>query len=227
MREISLDTETTGLDPFTGHRVIEIGCVEMYDRIRTGKTFQAYINPQRDVPEEAFRVHGISNAFLADKPVFANIAKEWLEFIGDSRLVIHNAQFDMKFLNFELELLDLPTIPLDRATDTIAIARRKYPGAPAKLDALCKRFNIDLSARTYHGALLDAELLADVYLELMGGRQGAMQLTSESSQSSNETLHAAPKQIIPARSFPPSAEELDIHEEFIKSIKNPLWKTVA
>lgn len=227
MREIALDTETTGLDPLSGHRVIEIGCVEMNDRIRTGKTFQAYINPERDVPEEAFRIHGLSNAFLADKPVFAAVAQEWLEFIGDSRLVIHNAQFDLKFLNFELELLNLPHIPYDRATDTIGIARRKFPGAPAKLDALCKRYNIDLSARTKHGALLDAELLADVYLELMGGRQATMALATESGLSGIGTKTAAAAQVIPARAFPPSAEELAAHEEFMQLIKNPLWKSLA
>lgn len=230
MREIALDTETTGLDPLTGDRVVEIGCVEMYDRIRTGKTFQAYINPQRDMPEEAFRVHGISNEFLKDKPVFAAIAKDWLEFIGDSRLVIHNAQFDLKFLNHELKLLGLPSIPADRATDTIQIARRKFPGAPAKLDALCKRFNIDLSARTKHGALLDSELLADVYLELMGGRQEAMLLQAEpvnASASSAQVEAGVETLSIPRREFPPTPEELAAHEEFLKKIKNPLWKVVA
>ncbi|HEU5046433.1 MAG TPA: DNA polymerase III subunit epsilon [Rickettsiales bacterium] len=230
MREIALDTETTGLDPLTGHRVIEIGCVEMFDRIRTGKTFQAYINPERDMPEEAFRVHGISLEFLKDKPVFAKVAQEWLDFIGDSRLVIHNAQFDLKFLNYELGLLKLPSISMDRATDTINIARRKFPGAPAKLDALCKRFNIDLSARTKHGALLDAELLADVYLELMGGRQEAMLLQAEPANASlSSVLVETVTEIITIvkREFPPSEDELAAHEEFLKKIKNPLWKVVA
>jgi len=224
MREIALDTETTGLDPFAGHRVIEIGCVEMYDRIRTGNSYQAYINPERDVPEEAFRVHGISNTFLADKPVFAKIAKEWLEFIGDSRLVIHNASFDLKFLNYELSLLKLPPIALDHATDTMIIARRKFPGAPAKLDALCRRYDIDLSARTKHGALLDAELLADVYLELMGGRQASLLPTNEEKSAvefaKNDKII---KPLIPARSFPVDAEELELHNRFVKKLKNPLW----
>lgn len=226
MREIALDTETTGLDPVAGHRVIEVGCVEMFDRVRTGKSFQAYINPERDVPEEAFRVHGISNAFLADKPVFATIANDLLEFIGDSRLVIHNAQFDIKFLNFEFGLLKLAPIPLERATDTISIARRKFPGSPAKLDALCRRFNIDLSARTKHGALLDAELLADVYLELMGGRQEALLLTA-APVSAIEDVQYASVQIGAERSFPPSEKELAAHAEFLNKIKNPIWKTVA
>lgn len=227
MREIALDTETTGLDPATGHRVIEIGCVEMIGRIRTGKTFQAYINPERDVPEEAFRVHGLSNAFLADKPLFSAVVREWLEFIGDSPLVIHNAQFDLKFLNYELALLELPAIPFERATDTISIARRKFPGSPAKLDALCKRFNIDLSARTKHGALLDAELLADVYLELMGGRQEALLLSNEPAAAVNTDMMVSPVICIPARAFPPTEEELAAHEEFLKKIKNPIWKRVA
>lgn len=226
MREIALDTETTGLDPLAGHRIIEIGCVEMIDRIRTGKSYQAYINPERDVPEEAFHIHGLSNAFLADKPLFSAIAKDLLEFIGDSRLVIHNAQFDMKFINYELELLELPAISMERVTDTITIARRKFPGAPAKLDALCKRFNIDLSARVKHGALLDSELLADVYLELMGGRQEAMLLSTAPTEAKSE-VQAADAKIIPLRSFPPTGEELAAHEEFLQQINNPLWKTFA
>lgn len=228
MREIALDTETTGLDPFAGHRIIEIGCVEMYDRIRTGNTFQAYINPEREMPEEAFRVHGISSKFLADKPVFSDIVRDWLEFIGDSRLVIHNAQFDLKFLNYELSQLNFEPIQAERATDTIIIARRKFPGAPAKLDALCKRFNIDLSARTKHGALLDAELLADVYLELMGGRQEVMSLgvTQEIAVSSSH-MQSSGRPIIQSRNFQPTEDEIHAHEEFLKKIKNPLWKIVA
>ena len=224
MREIALDTETTGLDPFAGHKVIEIGCVEMFNRIRTGNSFQAYINPQRDVPEEAFRVHGISNAFLADKPVFAEIAKEFVEFIGDSKLVIHNAQFDLKFINYELNLLNIKPIHNDRAIDTMLIARRKFPGAPAKLDALCKRFNIDLSARTKHGALLDSELLADVYLELMGGRQETLSFEEEKSTAKIEVQKVA-KPIITARSFPASEVEIAAHQAFLKKVKNPIWET--
>lgn len=227
MREIALDTETTGFEPAEGHRIVEIGCVEMISRIRTGKTFQAYINPERDMPEEAFKVHGLSNAFLLDKPKFAEIVDDLLAFIGDDRLVIHNAQFDIKFLNAEFDKLKLPHIPLERATDTISIARKKFPGSPAKLDALCKRFNIDLSARTMHGALLDSELLADVYLELMGGRQESMLLNAALSQNNTLEAQIAEGKFIPSRSFPPTEEELAAHEEFLKKVKNPIWKTVA
>jgi len=222
MREIALDTETTGFDPATGHRIVEIGCVEMHARVRTGKTFQAYLNPERDMPEEAFNVHGLSSNFLADKPLFAQVADKLLEFIGEDPLVIHNAQFDMKFLNAELTKIGFPAIPFERAVDTVGIARRKFPGAPAKLDALCKRFNIDLSARTKHGALLDAELLADVYLELMGGRQEIMQLAPEEAEMFIATsLASGPVRI--ARAFPATAEELEAHALFLKTIKNPIW----
>jgi DNA polymerase III subunit epsilon len=165
MREIALDTETTGLDPSSGHRVVEIGCVELMGHVRTGNHFHTYLNPERDMPREAENIHGLSSTFLADKPLFKTIARAFLEFIGDDPLIIHNAAFDLKFLNAELNALDLPLIEFARATDTVLIARRMFPGSPANLDALCKRFNIDTSARTKHGALLDAELLADVYLE--------------------------------------------------------------
>src|SRR5665213_374034 len=220
MREIALDTETTGLDPATGHRIVEVGCVELNHRVRTGKTYQAYLNPERDMPEEAFRVHGLSNAFLADKPLFAQIAGELLAFIGDSPLVIHNAEFDLRFLNSELGSIGLPALAFERAVDTVSIARRKFPGSPAKLDALCKRFGIDTSARTKHGALLDAELLADVYLELMGGRQEAMQLGADAD---TPVLAGGSGVSIVARFFPPSAEELAEHAQFLKQIKNPIW----
>lgn len=221
MREIVLDTETTGLDPASGHRIVEIGCVETRFRVRTGKTFQAYLNPERDMPEGAFAVHGLSNAFLADKPLFTQIAPQLLAFIADSPLIIHNAQFDMGFLNYELEKIGLAPIPFDRAVDTVTLARRKFPGSPAKLDVLCKRFNIDTSARTKHGALLDAELLADVYLELMGGRQEAMQL---STLAVNETLMVTGDTVVrAARQFPPTADELAAHRVFLHKIKNALW----
>lgn len=171
MREIVLDTETTGLDPFDGHRVVEIGGVELENHVPTGRTYHQYINPQRDMPTEAFDVHGLSAQFLADKPVFAAIAGEFLDFVGDATLVIHNAGFDMKFLNAELGWAGQPVLAVGRAIDTLAIARKRFPGAPASLDALCRRFGIDNSARTLHGALLDSEILAEVYLELIGGRQ--------------------------------------------------------
>lgn len=171
MREIVLDTETTGLDPASGDRIVEIGCVELIDHFPTGAEFHAYLNPERDMPAEAEKVHGLSAAFLADKPVFAAVADEFLAFIGDAPLVIHNAGFDMKFLNAELARLGHETLPDARAIDTLAMARIKFPGARVALDELCKRFNIDATGRTKHGALIDADLLAQVYLELLGGRQ--------------------------------------------------------
>ncbi len=171
MREIVLDTETTGFEPDEGDRIVEIGAVELLDHVPTGRTYHQYINPQRSMPQGAFEVHGLGDDFLADKPVFAEIADAFLEFVGDARLVIHNAAFDMKFLNAELGWVNRPLIAADRAIDTLAIARRKFPGSPASLDALCRRFGIDNSARTLHGALLDSEILAEVYLELIGGRQ--------------------------------------------------------
>jgi len=173
MREIVLDTETTGLDPFDtpAHRIVEIGAVELWNQVPTGNTFHQYINPDRDMPAEAFAVHGISEAFLADKPRFSDIAQGFLEFIADAQLIIHNASFDMRFINAELSWLGLTALPEQRAIDTLLIARRRFPGSPASLDALCRRFGIDNSNRTLHGALLDSEILAEVYLELTGGRQ--------------------------------------------------------
>ncbi|QUS36429.1 DNA polymerase III subunit epsilon [Falsirhodobacter algicola] len=178
MREIVLDTETTGLDPFTGDRIVEIGGVELLNHMPTGRTYHQYINPERDVPTEAFDVHGLSEEFLRDKPVFARIGQDFLDFVGDAKLVIHNASFDMKFLNHELSRMGLPQLPNAQAIDTLAIARRRFPGSPASLDALCRRFGIDNSARTKHGALLDSEILAEVYLELIGGRQPDLVLTT-------------------------------------------------
>jgi DNA polymerase-3 subunit epsilon len=171
MREIVMDTETTGLDPAEGHRIVEIGAVELNGHVPTGRTFHQYINPRRDMPQEAFAVHGISAEFLADKPPFEAIAQAFLAFVGDARLVIHNAPFDMAFLNAELGWAGLPRLGDEVAIDTLVMARRKFPGAQASLDALCRRFEIDNSRRTYHGALLDSEILAEVYLELIGGRQ--------------------------------------------------------
>ena len=176
MREIVFDTETTGFEPGDGHRIVEIGCVELVDHFPTGRTFQAYLNPERDVPIESQRVHGLSGEFLADKPLFAHIAEEFLAFIGDAPLVIHNAGFDMKFINAELTRAARAVLPHARAIDTIEIAKRKLPGARYSLDELCKRFSIDLSARGKHGALLDAQLTAQVYLELIGGRQKGLML---------------------------------------------------
>lgn len=171
MREIVLDTETTGFEPSEGHRIVEIGAVELFNHLPTGKTYHQYINPERMMPKEAFEVHGLGDDFLRNQPVFRAIGQSFLDFIGDAQLVIHNAAFDMKFLNAELKAVGLPTLPYSRATDTLMIARQKFPGSPASLDALCRRFGVDNSAREKHGALLDSEILAEVYLELVGGRQ--------------------------------------------------------
>lgn len=171
MREIVLDTETTGFEPSEGHRIVEIGAVELFNHLPTGRTYHQYINPERPMPKEAFEVHGLGDDFLRDKPVFKAIARDFLAFIGEARLVIHNATFDMRFLNAELGWAGLPGLPNDRALDTLMMARTKFPGSPASLDALCRRFGVDNSAREKHGALLDSEILAEVYLELVGGRQ--------------------------------------------------------
>lgn len=229
IREIALDTETTGLDPAAGHRMVEIGCVEMFDYVRTGRVFHAYLNPERDMPAEAERIHGLSSAFLKEKPLFSKVYKEFLEFIKDSTLVIHNAGFDMKFINAELQRVGQSAIPMTRALDTVMLAKQKFPGQPANLDALCRRFNIDLSMRTHHGALLDAELLADVYLELRGGRQRAMLLDSEPSSTkpiaTEETITDLPQAPIeiPIRTFYANDDEIEHHHAFIKKLKNPLW----
>ena len=178
VRELILDTETTGLDPASGDRIVEIGCVEVINSVATGETFHVYLDPERDMPEEAFRVHGLSREFLRGKPKFSEIAQQFTAFMGDARLVIHNAEFDMKFINAELKRCGLLSIGMDRVVDTLAIARRKHPGASNSLDALCARYKIDNSKRTKHGALLDAEILAEVYAELMGGRQKVFELAS-------------------------------------------------
>ena len=177
IREIVLDTETTGLDPFSGDRIVEIGAVEMINQVPTGNHYHQYINPERDMPQEAFNVHGLSAEFLSGYPVFADIADAFLEFVGDAVLVIHNAQFDMKFINAELALINRPALPMEQVVDSLTIARKRHPMGPNSLDALCRRYGIDNSRREKHGALLDSELLADVYIELMGGRQTALSLT--------------------------------------------------
>ncbi|PZP86213.1 MAG: DNA polymerase III subunit epsilon [Azospirillum brasilense] len=223
MREIVLDTETTGLDPFSGHRVVEIGCVELINHVRTGNHFHTYLNPQRSMPREAENVHGLSEEFLKDKPLFRQVASAFLEFIGDSPLVIHNAAFDMKFINAELNVAGKAEIPMARAIDTVLLARQKFPGQPASLDALCKRFSIDLTARTKHGALLDSELLADVYLELLGGRQSTLGLAQEEARKESAALAFSGHTDIPPRSFPPSLEELAAHQTMLAKLKKPLW----
>ena len=183
MREIVLDTETTGFEPSEGHRIVEIGAIELLNKMPTGRTYHQYINPERAMPKEAFEVHGLGDDFLRDKPVFKTIARAFIEFVGEATLVIHNAAFDMKFLNAELTALGHPGLPMSQSLDTVAMARRKFPGAPASLDALCRRFGIDNSAREKHGALLDCELLAEVYLELIGGRQPDFVLATAAAQT--------------------------------------------
>ena len=226
MREIVLDTETTGFDAHDGDRIVEIGAVELWNHMPTGKHYHVYINPERSMPEEAFAVHGLGDEFLRDKPVFKKIAQEFLDFVQDAKLVIHNASFDMKFLNAELKWAELRTLPNDQAIDTLLIARRKFPGSPASLDALCRRFSVDNSAREKHGALLDSEILAEVYLELIGGRQPDLVL-SEVAQANSE--HSAEDWRPTKRANPLpsllSEEERLAHEAFVGSLgEDAIWK---
>ncbi|PCI63878.1 MAG: DNA polymerase III subunit epsilon [Kordiimonadales bacterium] len=219
MRELIFDTETTGFDPLSGDRLIEIGLVEMVDRSLTGNHYHVYVNPERDVPEGAVKIHGLTTEFLADKQVFSEVMDEFLEYIGDdSVLVAHNADFDMRFINWELEHAGRPIIHKKRFIDTLAIARTKYPGAANSLDALCKRFSINNAHRTLHGALLDAEILAEVYIELLGGRQGGMDLSVI-----KEARAIVEKKKREHRRFPASAEDLVAHTEFLKKLKDPIW----
>ncbi|MEO1344622.1 MAG: DNA polymerase III subunit epsilon [Pseudomonadota bacterium] len=227
MREIVMDTETTGLDPDKGDRIVEIGGVELLNHMPTGRTYHQYINPERDMSQEAFEVHGLGDEFLSDKPVFRSIAQEFLEFVGDAKLVIHNASFDMKFINAELGWLGLKPLPYDQAIDTLDIARRKFPGSPASLDALCRRFSIDNSARTLHGALLDSEILAEVYLELIGGRQPDFSLspnaTGSPGQAQAEQEWRAMKRPNPLPNRI-TADEKAAHAAFIENLgQDALW----
>ncbi|MEM6938663.1 MAG: DNA polymerase III subunit epsilon [Pseudomonadota bacterium] len=225
MREIVLDTETTGFDPETGDRIVEIGAVELIGHMATGRTYHKYINPEREMPQDAFEVHGLGDEFLRDKPKFAQIAQSFIDFIGDAKLVIHNAAFDMKFLNAELQWINRQPIPMDQAIDTLHIARKRFPGAPASLDALCRRFSIDNSARTLHGALLDSEILAEVYLELIGGRQPDFALTQANPAADAEgnvsiKVRARPSPL-PARI---SEDEAAAHAKFIEQLgENAIW----
>jgi DNA polymerase-3 subunit epsilon len=220
MREIVLDTETTGFDPESGDRLVEIGCLEIVNYVPTGRTFHRYCNPERDMPEGAFAVHGLSISFLEKHPVFEAIADEFLEFIGDARLVIHNADFDMRFLNAELKRCNRPTLEKDRALCTVILSRRKFPGAQASLDALCKRFEIDNSHRTKHGALLDAELLADVYLELMGGRQAGLELAQQAEEQVTALVQRDRRE---PRPHAASEAELAAHKALLAKLKTPIW----
>jgi DNA polymerase III subunit epsilon len=239
MREIVFDTETTGTDPDRGDRIVEIGCVELIDLVPTGNTFHSYINPERDVPAEVVRIHNLDNAFLADKPVFGSpeVVDALLDFIGDAPLVAHNAEFDRRFLNGEFSRLKLPLIEKERCVDTLMIARKKFPGAPASLDALCRRFNIDRSTRSRHGALIDSELLAAVYLELKGGRERRLSFLDSTDQDTQKTsdqqgvLEAKSVILTRSRQTPlaplSTSEERAAHAAFVLGLgKEPVWKLI-
>jgi len=219
LREVVLDTETTGLSPKSGDRIVEIGCVELVNHLPTGECFHEYINPERDMPEQAQAVHGLSEEFLSDKPLFADVSKAFDDFIGSSPLIIHNAEFDLGFLNAERDRLDFEPIPMDRAIDTVQMARRKFPGSQASLDALCRRFQIDISDRDVHGALKDAKLLAEVYLELIGGRQQGMELAAETTIAAT----ALEKNSRPPRPHAPSPAEEAVHAKFLEKLNQPIW----
>lgn len=226
MREIVLDTETTGLDPKSGHKIVEIGCVELMHRVPTGKVYHVYVNPQREVPKEAEAVHGLNYSFLQKHPLFEDHVDAFLEFIGSDPLVIHNAPFDMKFLNAELEACGRTVLPMERAIDTLKIAKQKFPGSPASLDALCRRFEVDNSNREYHGALLDSELLAAVYLELLGGKQP--QLLAQPTSNTrvefvdlNDMLKTKVKK--EGKVLKLSPEDQQAHRAMCERLKDPIW----
>jgi len=221
MREVVLDTETTGLDPAAGHRIVEIGCVELVNHVATGRHFHTYVNPQREIPDGAKAIHGLTAEFLGGQPTFAAIVDELHAFIADATLVIHNAEFDLGFLNFELQKLGQPQLPIERAIDTMLLARRKFPGAPANLDALCRRFQIDNSDRTLHGALKDARLLAEVYLELIGGRQRDLGLAASGSRSAE----AGTQSRRTPRPHAPTPEEEMAHTAFVDRLQSPIWRS--
>lgn len=227
MREIVFDTETTGLDPALGHRVVEIGCVELLNGIPTGRTWHEYLNPERDMPDEAFRVHGLSADFLADKKCFRDVAEDFLAFIEGAKLVAHNAEFDFRFVSAELVALGRPALDTGLMIDTVALARRRHPGAPASLDALCQRYGIDNSRRTKHGALLDAEILAEVYAELTGGRQTSLVFGGPATRgwggASVEPRRPRPTPLPSAL----TAEELARHAAFVAEIKDAVWSRYA
>ena len=235
MREIVLDTETTGISSRDGHRIIEIGALELMHHLPTGNKLHIYINPERDIDEGAVAVHGLTSAFLRDKPLFVEIVDEFLSFIGDAPLVIHNANFDMGFINAELDKIQHPPLPMDRAIDTLAMARKKFPGAQANLDALCRRFEINNSHRDLHGALVDADLLASVYVELLGGRQPGLSFGTENKNdtaaavinieqaSSKLQVEHDEVSVRPIRSHAPTAEETAAHDAFLAKLNDPIW----
>lgn len=231
MREIVLDTETTGFEPDQGDRIVEIGAVELFNHLPTGRTYHQYINPERAMPEAAFKVHGLGDEFLRDKPVFKLIGQDFVDFVGDSKMVIHNASFDMKFLNFELTRMGKSALPWEQAIDTLAMAKRKFPGSPASLDALCRRFGVDNSRREKHGALLDSEILAEVYLELIGGRQPDLVLAPiAQSRTGRDTTNGSGAPVwrpsprptpLPSRLTP---AEQDAHDAFVAKLgATALW----
>ena len=222
MREIVLDTETTGLDPEKGDRIVEIGCVELVNHAPTGKTYHQYINPERSISEEVVAVHGLTEEFLSDKPKFEEIADDFLAFVGTDTLVIHNAPFDMKFLNFELQKANRPLLSYENVVDTLVIARQKYPGSRANLNELCKKFNVDASRRTVHGALLDSELLADVYLAMILDKELKFVQPAEIKEKKSINQNVS-RETLPPREFKISSDELDAHTAFVGKIKNNLW----
>ena len=225
MREVVLDTETTGLDVLAGHRIVEIGCVELVNHVPTGRTWQTYLNPQRENEREAFEVHGLSDSFLSRQPLFRHKAEELLGFLSDSTIVIHNAEFDLKFLNHELAMEGHPRLSGERVVDSLHLARTLFPGQPNSLDALMRRFGIDATARTRHGALLDAELLAQVYLELKGGRQADLAFSAPTADPAADSGPAAPpRPLREARPHAPTAAELARHEAFLEQLSDALWR---
>jgi len=232
MREIVFDTETTGLSPLNGDRVVEIGCVEMFNRCETGRHFHSYFNPGRSMPPEAEAVHGLSDTFLSDKPPFHDVVEDLLTFIGEAPMIAHNAAFDFGFINHELGQCGRPGVCMSRMVDTLAIARQKFPGAKHSLDALCSRFGVDRSQRIKHGALLDAQLLAQVYVELTGGRQIGLGLVAELVEDAADmaaaeaVLTATPLVVRPARPHAPSEAELARHAAFVANIKDPVWSRI-
>ncbi|MEC7661732.1 MAG: DNA polymerase III subunit epsilon [Pseudomonadota bacterium] len=220
MREVILDTETTGLDPKTGHRLVEIGAVELINHTPTGVTYQTYINPERDVDAGAQEIHGLTNEFLKQHPTFADISVEFMNFLSDSTLVIHNAPFDLAFINMELSRLGMAPVCSERVIDTLVLARKKFPGAQANLDALCRRFGIENRHRELHGALVDAALLADVYIELIGGKEPTLSLSTKKAKMVAENTTRVYHR---PRSFPVSEEELKLHRAFVNTLVDPIW----
>jgi DNA polymerase-3 subunit epsilon len=230
MREIVLDTETTGMDPADGDKLVEIGCVELENHMPTGRTYHQYINPEREVPAEAVAVHGLTSERLKKEPVFGEVVGDFLDFIGsDAKIIIHNAAFDMKFINAEMKTYGFASLDPKRVIDTLVMARKKFPGSPANLDALCRRFSVDNAGRTLHGALLDSELLAEVYLELLGGRQRGLSIDPVENKDADEELSTPKKERVfrEARAFEVSAQEIEAHQNMMEDLKDPIWKKIS